>query len=126
MTVVNSWNMHAQRYESGDLWNIGHKRWVALHGDLPIVPVLVEELDVDPLDPSVTHYGWWDFKTDMQDESAKPQMMYPRVGGPDRPDITPWMLLGMCFAHGMKAEIDRGNGRMVALRITEIPDPSKG
>lgn len=120
-TAVRTWKMHASRDNKGTLCHIGHERWVRLHGLRDaIVPVLVEELEVsDPRDTAVTHYGWWDVAGPMQKESAEPCMMWPRVGSEDRPDIEPWMLLGVCFAYGIQSAIDHGQGRMVCLRITE-------
>lgn len=118
----NTWSMHAHRYENGQLWHVGHKRWVQLHGiSCPIVAVLVEQMDCDPTSPEVTHYGWWDLATECQKESTEPTLIYPRTGRSGRPDITPWMLLGMCFAYGIDVEASSGKGRMVCLRITEVP-----
>ncbi len=126
--VVCSWQMHAHRTGNGMLRDIGHQRWVELFGgDDPIVPVTVDELRVsDTKDPDVTHYGWWDIAGSMQKESTEPVMIFPRVGGPQRPDIDPWTLLGMCFTYGMQAEINRGKGRMVCLRITESEEHGHG
>jgi hypothetical protein len=36
------------------------------------------------------------------------------------------MRLELCFTYGMKAEIDRGKGKMLALRITaRVPTPDE-
>jgi hypothetical protein len=118
---TKSWNMHAHKHENGELWGAGQEWWVRLFFTSdPIVPVCVEELDIDPTAPEVTHYGWRDLPLNRQTENIEPSMIYPRCEPDSKRGITPWFLLGMCFTYGMKAETDAGKGRMVCLRITEV------
>jgi hypothetical protein len=73
-----TWALWAYRYENGDLWHIGERSWVQLHGlSDPLVAVLVEEVLGDPYDPRVTHYGWQDVKDPADDA---PVMIQIRTG----------------------------------------------
>lgn len=118
MTVGRTWALYAHA-SRGTHWHLGAKQWVELHGlDDPIVPVLAEEWLGDARAPEVTHYGWED-----TDKPGHVVMIWPRARDDrDRghdPVPTPWMLLGMCFPYGMQVAVDHGDGKMVALRVTE-------
>jgi hypothetical protein len=112
-----TWELWAHRFESGELWHIGALPWVKIHGlPHPIVPVLVEEVLGDPYAPGVTHYGWQDAEGHGYRHGAAPMMIQVRSGtDPSRA----MMLLDMCFAYGLQAEVKRGRGSVVALRVTE-------
>jgi hypothetical protein len=106
--------MHGHRYKSGEIWNVGSKVWLttcaSLFGNHVIIAVLVEEIS-EPEGVLVTHYGW--------EYTHKPgtlTMIYPRATSERN---KPWMLLDMCFPYGIEAAIKRGEGQMLALRITE-------
>lgn len=110
--VGRAWSLHAHDVR-GTYWHVGERRWVEMHGlTHPIVPVIAREHIGDARDPKVTHYGW-----EYANKPGRVAMIWPRASG--REDISPWMLLGMCFTYGMQAEIDAGKGKMVALRITQ-------
>ncbi len=114
--TVQAWDLWATRGRGDTHWHIGERRWVELHGlPDPIVAVRVEAWTGDIRDPEVTHYGW-----EYTDQPGRITMVYPRTTGEQR---LPWMFLNMRFAYGMQAEIDRGRGRMRALRITERTAP---
>lgn len=111
MKAIRTWGLWASD-NKGTPWHIGDRRWVELHlSSDPIIAVLVEELDCEPADPAVTHYGWR--YTDKPDST--PCMIFPRT---DAPHLKPHMFLDMCFAYGMEVEVNAGKGNMVALRIT--------
>jgi hypothetical protein len=89
---------------------------VEIHGlSHPIVAVHVREHDGDPRDPEVTHYGW-----EAPDKPDKVTMIWPRTRGEH---LLPWMSLDICFPGRMQTAIDRGDGKMIALCITEITEP---
>ncbi len=113
MTIGRTWALWADE-NRGTHWHVGARRWVELHGlPRPAVPVLVEEWTGDARAAEVTHYGW-----EYADKPGDATMIWPRARGDDT-SLSPWMSLDMCFAYGMQAEVDRGRGRMLALRITE-------
>lgn len=114
-----SWQLWAHKYQTGQLWHIGERPWVALHGlPHPIVPVLVEEVLGDPYAPRVTHYGWQYAPGSRYRHGDAPTMIQVRSGAtPDRA----MMLLEMCFPYGLHIEIEREEGAVLALRITERP-----
>lgn len=117
MNIIRTWNLWACD-NKGTPWHIGARRWVELHfSSDPIIPVLVEELDCDPIDRSVTHYGW----RDTGKPDSAPCMIFPRI---DAPHLKPHTFLDMCFQYGMQSAIDAGKGNMVALRITSLGDGS--
>jgi hypothetical protein len=115
--VGHTWKLWAQRFENGTFWHVGARRWVALHGlSHPIVSVLVEEILSDPYAPEVTHYGWQYAEDSPYRHSDTPAMIQIRTGSePPRAR----MLLNMCFPYGLDAAISKGDGQVVALRITE-------
>lgn len=95
------WRMYAHRYDSGDLHNLGSRRYVEFHGvPRPIVEVDVVEVADD--DPAATHWGW------VQTGETEPVMIHPRE-----------VLFRVCFPYGVKAEVDAGKGRVVRLAVTE-------
>jgi hypothetical protein len=112
-TPGRTWKLWAYRYEGGKLWHVGARQWVTLHQlDRPLVPVLVEEVIGDPYAPEVTHYAW---ESSDRPERA-PAMVQVRTGKtPGRA----MMFLDMCFPYGLKAAIEKGDGKVLALRITE-------
>lgn len=115
-----TWNLWAARRESGSLWYVGAKRWVELHGSKdPTVPVLVEEILGDDYAPEVTHYGWEYAEGNYAHLSAQhPSMIHVRTGAdPSRAK----MFLDMCFPYGLHTSVERGEGRVVAMRITVVP-----
>jgi hypothetical protein len=118
ITIGRTWNMWASRYANGALWNTGDRGWVQLHGlSEPTVPVLVEEILGDVYAPEVTHYGWADTAKYARHDGL-PSMIQIRTGtSPDRA----MMLLRMCFPYGIESAIQHGEGKVVALRITEVP-----
>ena len=112
MPIGRTWDFHAHA-SRGTYWHVGTRRWVELHGLTdPVVAVVAEEWLGDVRDPEVTHYGW-----EYIDKPGSVTMIWPRSRG--REDLTPWLLLNMCFTYGMQAEIDACKGRMVALRLTQ-------
>lgn len=123
MTIIvgRTWKLWATRRTSksgpraGEIayWNPGEKRWVELHGsDEPTIPVLVEEILGDDYAPEVTHYGW----EDAERPRSHPSMIQVRTGASaDRAK----MFLNMCFPYGLDLAIKHGDGKVVALRITE-------
>lgn len=103
-----SWEMHAHRYDDGRFHTIGSERYVRMHGlKGPILRVLVEEV---PEGDTVTHWGWMGFAYQWHEADTEPCMIWHTRGQ-----------LEMCFPYGTKAEAERGHGRVVFLRITEIP-----
>lgn len=114
-----AWQLWAHKYQTGQLWHIGERSWVALHGvSHPIVPVLVEEVLGDPYAPRVTHYGWQYAPGSKYRRGDAPTMIQVRAGtDPGRA----MMLLEMCFPYGLHILIERGEGAVLALRITEDP-----
>lgn len=108
-----TWKLWAYRYEDGKLWHIGKRSWVELHQlSRPLVPVLVEEILDDLYAPEVTHYGW----QENEGKREVPSMIQVRTGTTVTRSMT---FLDMCFPYGLKVAIDRGDGAVVALRITE-------
>jgi len=112
-----TWKLWAHRYESGALWHIGKRGWVEIHQlPHPIVPVLVKEVLGDPYAPEVTHYGWQYVEGSRYRHGDAPTMIQVRSGTtPERA----MMMLDMCFPCEIRAMIERGDGNVVALRITE-------
>ncbi|ACU71891.1 hypothetical protein Caci_2982 [Catenulispora acidiphila DSM 44928] len=103
-TEAGTWRMFAHRYDSGDLHNLGSRRYVEFHGvSAPIVEVDVVEVSDD--DPTATHWGW------MGMDITEPVMIYPRE-----------VLFRVCFPYGVQAEVDAGKGRVVRLAVTEVGD----
>lgn len=104
MTEPGRWRMWAHRYDSGDLWNLGSRRYVEAHGlNNPVLEV--EVVEVADHDPAATHWGW------MRAGDDEPVLIYPRR-----------FLLDMCFHYGVQAEVDAGKGRVVRLAVSEVTD----
>ena len=123
MTCVGrTWKLWAHRYESGELWHVGQRKWVELHQlDHPIVAVLVEEILGDPYAAEVTHYGWQYAEGSRYRHGDVPTMIQVRTGSdPKRAR----MFLDMCFPYGVDASVERGDGNIVAMRITERQEDS--
>jgi hypothetical protein len=72
---------------------------VRMCGDDPILKVLVTE------DPNGTYFGW-----EYSDKDYGFTMIYPNM-----------QLVDICFPYGVKAAVKAGQGRIVKLTITEIP-----
>ncbi len=117
MSTRRVWKLWAYRYESGRLWHVGERRWVELHQlSHPIVPVLVEEILGDPYAPEVTHYSWQYVEGSRYRHGDAPTMIQVRTGpDPERA----MMFLDMCFPNGLAVAIEKGDGNVVALRITQ-------
>jgi hypothetical protein len=124
--VGRTWKLWAHRYESGELWHIGDRDWVKLYQlQEPIVHVLVEEILGDPYDPGVTHYGWQDAEDSQSRHEDPPTMIQIRTGADPSDPKRALMFLNMCFPYGLDAAIERGDGHVVALRITEHPEAAQ-
>ena len=115
--VGRTWDLWAHRYDSGNHWNIGKRRWVELH-QLDC-PVRVEEVLGDPYAPEVTHYGWQYAEGSRYRHGDAPTMIQVRTG--DDPTRAR-MFLDMCFPYGVDASVASGEGSVVAMRITERGD----
>jgi hypothetical protein len=115
--VRRVWKLWAHRYESGKLWHVGDRRWVELHQlPHPLVAVLVEEILGDPYAPEVTHYGWQYAEGSRYRHGDTPTMIQVRTGSDPKRSM---MFLSMCFPCGIDAAIAKGDGNVVAMRITE-------
>lgn len=118
----STWELWAYRYESGDLWHIGDRGWVELHQlPNPLVPVLVEEILGDPYAPEITHYGWRYAEGSRYRYNDVPTMIQIRTGADPSDPKRALMLLSICFSCTLDHAIARGDGNIVALRITERP-----
>ncbi len=109
-----TWNMFAYLEDDGRLTTVGRYQYVKAHMFRePIVPVLVEEIELPDLiieDP--THWGWmglaYGSESYRHEADTEPQMIWPR-----------YFQLEMCFPYGIKPEVDAGKGRVVGLRVTQ-------
>lgn len=118
--VGRTWQFWAHRYESGALWHIGAREWVELHQLTdPMVAVFVEEILGDPYGVEVTHYGWQYALGSRYRHGDAPTMIQVRTGNDPANPKRGRMFLDMCFPYGVDAEVERGDGNIVALRITE-------
>lgn len=120
MSTGRTWKLWAHRYESGKLLHIGQRRWVEIHQlSCPIVPVLAEEVLGDPYAPEVTHYGWQYVEGSLFRHGDAPTMIQIRASSdPERA----MGLLNICFPGGIEGALAKGDGSVVALRITERQD----
>lgn len=117
-----TWYLWAHRYDSGNLWNVGERRWVELHQlDCPIVPVRVEEVLGDPYAPEVTHYGWQYAEGSPYRHGDAPTMIQLRTGSDPTNPTRARQFLDMCFAYGVDASVAAGEGSVVALRVSAQP-----
>ncbi len=108
------------RYESGELWHVGARGWVKLHGlDHPLVAVLAEEILGDPYASAVTHYGWQYAEGSRYSHRDAPTMIQVRTGNDPKDPKRALMFLNMCFPYGLDIAIKNGDGDVVAMRITE-------
>ena len=115
-----TWKLWAHRYESGELWHVGECDWVRLHQlPDPLVPVLVEEITGDLYAPEITHYGWQYVEGNRYRHGDTPTMIQVRAGKDPKDLKRALMFLSMCFPYGLDAAIERGDGTIVALCITE-------
>lgn len=122
-SIGRTWKLWAYRYESGTLWHVGARRWVELHQlSRPLVPVLVEEILDDPYAPEVTHYSWQYAEGSQYRHGDVPTMIQIRTGSDPANPKRSMMFLDMCFPYGLAAAIEKGDGNVVALRITERQD----
>ena len=123
--VGRTWKLWAHRYASGKLRNVGACKWVELHGlDHPLVAVLVEEILGDPYADAVTHYGWQYIEGSKYRHGDAPTLIQIRAGTDPTDPKRAMMLLSMCFAYGLDAEIRAGEGDVIALHITERQEDS--
>jgi hypothetical protein len=91
------WDAFANRSPNGEFLHIGEAWWVKLHACGEVHPVTVIE------DPEGGYWGW---RKKDEPDSKMPSMIWP-----DR------RLLSMCFAYGVDADIERGFGSIVRMRI---------
>ena len=118
--VGRTWQLWAYRYESGKLWHIGARKWVELHQlQHPLVAVLVKEILGDPYTAEVTHYGWQYVEGSRYRHGDAPTMIHVRTGSDPANPKRARMFLDMCFPYGVDASVERGDGVVAALRITE-------
>jgi hypothetical protein len=104
-----AWEMYAHRYDDGRFCHVGSEQYVRANGlKKPMFRVLVEEVDDD--DETATHWGWMGFAWSYHEADTEPNMIWHTKGQ-----------FKMCFTYGPQAEVDRGRGRILRLRITEIP-----
>lgn len=98
---MTEWRMHAA--DHGDYWTgVGSEWYARAHGGTA-TPVLVTE------DPDGDYLGWVDAKDEAE--------------GDDRPGlICIKEIFSIQFTYGVKAEVDRGRGRVVPVRIERIED----
>ena len=123
--VGRTWKLWAHRYESGELWHVGQRKWVELHQlDHPLVSVLVEEILGDPYTAEVTHYGWQYAEGSRYRHGDVPTMIQVRTGNDPKDPKRALMFLDMCFPYGIDAEVKSGDGSIVAMRITERQEDS--
>ena len=120
MTIGRTWKLWAHRHANGQLWHVGARRWVELHGlTHPLVAVLVEEILNDLYDDEVTHYGWQYVEGSRYRHGDVPTMIQVRTGNDPKDRKRALMFLNMCFPYGLDVAIKSGDGTVVALRITE-------
>ncbi len=75
--------------------HIGHRHYVKLHGlDDPIVAVTLTE------DSQGDYWGW------LASDAAEPSMVWPSK-----------VQFTMCFPYGPEAEVKRGKGKILRLRV---------
>jgi hypothetical protein len=110
MEKLGTWQMYAYRYGDGRFHSIGSEEYVIGHGlKQPIFRVKVEE--VPEGDDTATHWGWMRSAYSHYVADTSPRMIWYSRG-----------MLEVCFTYGVQAEIDRGHGRVVTLRITEAQE----
>lgn len=123
--VDRTWKLWAYRHANGKLWHIGARRWVELHQlTHPLVPVLVEEILADLYAAEVTHYGWQYVEGSPYRHGDAPTLIQVRTGADPKDPKRALMFLSMCFSYGLDAAVERGDGNIVALRITERQEES--
>jgi hypothetical protein len=121
--VGRTWGLWAYRHANGKLWHVGARKWVELHRlSHPLVAVLVEEILGDPYTDEVTHYGWQYAEGSRYRHGDLPTMIQVRTGNDPTNPKRARMFLDMCFPYGVDSAIERGDGSMIALRITERPE----
>lgn len=117
---AREWKLWAYRYENGELWHIGERRWVELHQlQRPLVSVRVEKILGDLYAPEITHYGWQYTEGSRHRHGDVPTMIQVRTGNDPKNPTRALMFLSMCFPYGLDTAVKRGDGNIVALRITE-------
>jgi hypothetical protein len=126
VNVGRTWKLWAHRYDNGNLWHVGARKWVELHGSThPLVAVLVEEVLGDLYADAVTHYAWQYVEGSKYRHGDVPTMIQIRTGNDPSNPKRALMFLDMCFPYGVASSVERGEGSIVALRITErSEDPS--
>jgi nitrite reductase/ring-hydroxylating ferredoxin subunit len=130
--VVCTWALWAYRYEDGELWHVTSERgWVELlqrdcgaqiFVPAAVVPVLAEEVIGDPYAAEVTHYGWRYARGNQCRHDDAPTMIQIRVKTDPSKPRSALMLLDLCFPGKIDDAIERGDGKLVTLRITERPE----
>lgn len=99
------WYAHrewSERHGRALYWNLStDRRWTEIHEyPMPIVEVSVIEVP----EGKATETDYWGWHIHGQEH---PVFIYPVE-----------LLLGICFPYGVEAEVSRGRGRVVRLRIT--------
>jgi hypothetical protein len=123
--IDRTWKLWAYRHENGKFWHVGERWWVELHQlDHPLVPVLVEEILGDLYASEITHYGWQYVEGSRYRHGDAPTMIQVRTGNDPKDPKRALMFLSMCFPYGLDAETEKGDGRVVAMRITERQEDS--
>lgn len=84
----------------------------------PLVAVLVEEILGDLYAPEVTHYSWQYVEGSQYRHGDAFTMIQVRTGGDLKDPKRALMFLSMCFTYGLDAAIAKGDGAVVAMRIT--------
>lgn len=94
------WHMHGHAADNGVWVAVGAEWWVRIHGyGPPPVPVTLTE------DTAGDYMGWIDFK---DEEPREPAMIQHRE------------IFDVQFPYGHRAEVERGRGEAVRLRIVEV------
>lgn len=93
------WVMYAQRQDEvvdgREFFHFGDEQWVRMCYGGDVVPVVLTE------DPAGHYWGW----IDVGDEDG-PTMVQPH-----------WGMFSMQFAYGPDAEVKRGRGEIVQVRV---------
>lgn len=95
--MAETWQMFGWPNGHGGWSALGDERYVRLHGCSEPVAVIVTE------DPEADHLGW------IGTEDTAPNMIQHK------------RIFEIQFPYGSKAEVERGRGRVVPVRIEHAP-----
>lgn len=95
--MAETWRMHGWPNGHGGWSALGDERYVRLHGCKDPVAVTVTE------DPEADYLGW------IGTEDTAPNMIQHK------------RIFEIQFPYGSKAEVERGRGRVVPVRIEHTP-----